>query len=72
MINEFTISIKAYHARAGEQKAGLSMARARRLRPRPLTVLALAVFGLIAFPAIYRMAAIDTRTLLAGNTLMPN
>lgn len=58
MINKIAISIKAYHARTGEQKANLSMA------PRRCAIVLTVCWrysALITFPAIYRMAILCPR-----------
>jgi succinylglutamic semialdehyde dehydrogenase len=53
MINKIAISVKAYHARTGEQHSELPDGAAT-LRHRPHGVLA--VFGPYNFPVIYPMA----------------
>ncbi len=65
MINKIAISIKAYHARTGEQKANLSMA------PRRCAIAlgVLAVFGPYNFPGHLPNGHI-VPALLAGNTLI--
>lgn len=66
MINKIAISIKAYHARTGEQKSEL-VDGAATLRHRPHGVLA--VFGPYNFPGHLPNGHI-VPALLAGNTLI--
>jgi succinylglutamic semialdehyde dehydrogenase len=62
MINKIAISVKAYHARTGEQHSALPDGAAT-LRHRPHGVLA--VFGPYNFPVIYPMVILFRHCWLA-------